>query len=386
MRLQWPLLASLALAGCPPVDEFTRDVRRTDAVADRGSISDGSAPDAPSLPDVSVPRDVVVAEDRAEPPTPDATVDSGALRDATSGVDVVDAGTAPDASTVRDAGSADGAVTIDAGAVMDAAVLDAAVTSDAMADAPALLDVGPERPPPGSSPAGGPCVADSDCRTGLACDTSVPGGLCTANCRNSISQTTEQAQCGGTGSTCVTSGDPPDESSFCAQGCRAGPAPGCRPGHVCTGFWASHAMGRPDTAACVPFCFTNADCVPTEVCNVRTGSCGARGSSPTALADGQPCGIPAMGAPSPCRGVCFRVTSGGTLGVCGSLIDLALTAGCPDGPSVRPLSSPGDNLGYCVFRDCSATNCCPAGLVCEGSGGVGTCSVDDPLAPNIPCR
>ncbi len=327
-------------------------------------------------------------EDRALPPGPEAAVDAATTEDV-GRTDVAEAGAPSDGAMGVDAGGRDAGAPMDASVAMDASIpVDATVPMDVLVDAPVVLDVGPERPSPGTSPAGGPCVANADCRTGLMCDTTVPGGLCTANCRNSISQTTEQMQCGGagSGSTCVTSDDPPDESSFCAQACRAGPSPGCRPGHVCTGFWASHAMGRPDAPGCVPFCFTNADCLPTEVCNVRTGSCGARGSSPTALADGQPCGIPAPGAPSPCRGVCFRVTTGGTLGVCGSIIDLALSSACPDGPTVRPLSVTGDNLGYCVFRDCSATNCCPAGLVCEGVGGVGTCSVDDPLTPNIPCR
>jgi hypothetical protein len=367
MRLRFAVCSLLTLAGCAPVEEISRDTRRADAVVDRVSAPDvTSTVDAAAPQDANAPRDVATQEDRSAPPL--------------------------DVSSPPDAMALDASVAVDVTPVMDsAAPLDVAITPDVTAldvpvDAGALTDVGPERPSPGTSPAGGPCVATVDCRVGLMCDTTVRGGFCTANCRNSVSQATEQMQCGGAGSTCLTSDDPPDESSFCVQTCRPGPGPGCRPGNVCTGFWASHAMGRPDTAGCFPFCFSNADCVAGEVCNTRTGACGATGSNPAALQDGQPCVIPAMGAPSPCRGICFRVVSTGTLGICGSLIDLAQSSACPDGPAVQPLSPTGDNLAYCVFRDCTATNCCPAGTVCEGTAGMGTCSIDDPATPNIACR
>jgi len=69
----------------------------------------------------------------------------------------------------------------------------------------------------------------------------------------------------------------------------------------------------------------------------------------------------------------------------GVAIDLAVTSTCPDGPATPVLSQTRDNLAYCVFRTCTARACCPAGMVCEGTGGSGFCSVDDPTQPNIPC-
>jgi Cys-rich repeat protein len=228
----------------------------------------------------------------------------------------------------------------------------------------------------------------NDCRVGLACDTSVRNGFCTARCMNGQAAQ-EQIQCGGAGSTCVTNGDPPNSNSFCAQVCTPGPGPGCREGHVCTGFWVSHAMGVPDSPACVPFCQRDLECPAGQVCQTRLGSCGMERLNPMLLADGQPCMRPAMGAPSPCRGVCFNVLNGSPTGVCGSLIDLAITNMCPDGPATPPLGVRGDNLAYCVFRRCGGMNgCCPAGLVCEGNAPADTtgfCTADDPMQPNIPC-
>ena len=43
----------------------------------------------------------------------------------------------------------------------------------------------------------------------LACDTDFRAGFCTAECTDSTSQACEQAQCGGTGATCLTIGAQP---------------------------------------------------------------------------------------------------------------------------------------------------------------------------------
>ncbi|MDP3279259.1 MAG: hypothetical protein Q8Q09_28975 [Deltaproteobacteria bacterium] len=375
----------MALGACGPT-EPELDVARRDATTDT-SVRDVAASDTQPLPDASVEASTVAdaADDVARP------TDSGAMEaDAQDG----SADAAPDAVSV-DAARVDAMVGMDS--MVDASSEGGGVTMDAAPEASpdatpdASREAGAEAGPeagiaPGTSPAGGPCAANVDCRAGLTCDTTVRDGFCSAGCRNSTSQFTEQTQCGGASSTCLASGDPPTESTFCTAACRPGPGSGCRTGQICTGLWASHAMGRPDAPGCLPFCFSNADCPAGEVCNTRTGSCGATGSNPAALTDGSICTIPAAGAPSPCRGICFRVTTGGTQGLCGSLVDLALTSSCPDGPAIRPLAPATDNLGYCIFRECSATNCCPAGLVCEGAGPTGSCTIDDPLDPNIACR
>jgi hypothetical protein len=236
-----------------------------------------------------------------------------------------------------------------------------------------------------ASRAGAACADDSMCN-GLTCDTSVAGGYCSGPCMNNASQANEAMQCGGTGSTCLTSGDGAMEQSLCAKACNpASMNTGCRPGQVCTGFWASR-MGGPDRAGCFPFCATNDQCPTGMMCNARTGSCGMAASNPMGLPDGSPCTIPSGMAPSPCRGICFRLLAGSNRGVCGSLINTNLNRECPDSPmEILPRAPMGDNLAYCLFRDCSPTQCCPSGLVCEGMGDMGVCVPDDPMDPNIAC-
>ncbi len=239
------------------------------------------------------------------------------------------------------------------------------------------------------SRAGLACNDDTMCGT-LTCDTSVAMGICTGMCNNG-SAASEAAQCGGSGSTCVSIGDEPQSTTLCTKSCRATATSGCRPGYVCTGFWYTHAGAMPDAPGCMPQCSANSHCNAGETCNVRTGQCGMMGSDPTKLADGQACTPAAMGQPSPCRGICFTVSSTDrTRGVCGSFIDLSTVMECPDDPmNVQPLGRMGaDNKGLCIFRGCSATNCCPGGMTCQGAAGAadGTCSpVRDPMATVIAC-
>jgi Cys-rich repeat protein len=237
-----------------------------------------------------------------------------------------------------------------------------------------------------ASRAGLECADDTACN-GLTCDTTVAGGACTGECMNGT-PASEAMQCGGTGSTCLTADDGAAAESFCTRRCTTGTMnSGCRAGFVCTGFWATHAGGTPDSAGCVPFCATDAQCPTGQRCNARTGECSMTGANPTGLADGVPCRIPAMNQPDPCRGTCFLVVTGNPMGVCGSSIDLSRTQSCPDDPmNIEPLApQTGDNLAFCIFRNCSATECCGAGLVCEGEAETGACSVDDPMVPNIAC-
>lgn len=258
-------------------------------------------------------------------------------------------------------------------------------TPDAAADS----GVRPDSGGTGASSAGAACTDDTMCN-GLTCDTSIKGGFCSATCTNNASQANEQGQCGGTGSTCLAIGDGADANQLCTKSCRPATATSCRAGYVCTGFWYTHEGATPDSAGCFPFCSTNDHCNTGEQCNARTGSCSMTAPNPNLLADGMPCTVPAMNAPSPCRGICFRVSDTGTTGICGSFLNMATDRECRDEPTVvQPLGRSGtDNLGLCIFRSCSTSQCCPNGLVCEGSmpgDTEGLCGIDDPMQPNIAC-
>ncbi|MFO0557115.1 MAG: hypothetical protein U0269_36810 [Polyangiales bacterium] len=241
----------------------------------------------------------------------------------------------------------------------------------------------------GPSSAGAACTDDTMCN-GLTCDTSIKGGFCSAMCTNNASQPNEQGQCGGSGSTCLSIGDGADATQLCTKACRPSTAGSCRAGYVCTGFWYTHMGANPDAAGCFPFCSTNDHCNTGEQCNPRTGSCSMTAPNPNLLADGLPCTVPAMNAPSPCRGICFRVSDTGNTGICGSFLNMATDRECRDEPTVMsPLGRSGtDNLALCIFRSCSTTQCCPNGTVCEGqmAGDTeGLCGIDDPAQPNIAC-
>ena len=167
-----------------------------------------------------------------------------------------------------------------------------------------------------ASRAGLECMDDSMC-SGLTCDTQVAGGACTGPCMNGT-PASEAMQCGGTGSTCLTAGDGAEAESFCARRCTAGTMnSGCRAGFVCTGFWASHAGGMPDTAGCVPFCTNDMQCVSGQRCNTRTGECSMTGANPMGLPDGAPRRLPAMGQPDPFSGACAPGRDPGRAGMRG---------------------------------------------------------------------
>jgi hypothetical protein len=200
-----------------------------------------------------------------------------------------------------------------------------------------------------TSVAGGACANDTACNE-LHCDTSRAGGFCTRECTNQLSQADEQRQCGGFPSTCLRIGDNAELPGFCTRACNPTIPGSCRPGYVCTGWWYTHA-GRSDVTGCQPFCSNNAHCPQGRVCNVRTGACQTEAIDLSRLPDGARCTIPTAGQPSPCRGYCFRTTTTGTTGVCGSLIDLSVTRTCPDSavPQPQTATTP-DNLGLCLPR------------------------------------
>lgn len=87
----------------------------------------------------------------------------------------------------------------------------------------------------------------------------------------------------------------------------------------------------------------------------------------------------------------MQASETGTMGICGSFINVATTTACPDEPTLlQPLGRSGsDNLGLCILRTCSATQCCPSGLVCEVQqvgDTEGLCVFDEPTFPHIGCE
>ena len=224
---------------------------------------------------------------------------------------------------------------------------------------------------------------DPACGTDLVCIPTGTTPICTAGCEDDpSSQANERAQCGGTGSTCLTQGDAMP-NSICAAACRpAGTTAAtgaCRSGFVCTGWWYTHAGGTPDTTGCFPFCSQNSDCGAGAVgslCNARTGACGTTGVDTTRLPDGSPCNptitVMVPGSTTPrnvqCRGICFSTSSmRPTEGTCGSFINLRVATGCPDDPTnITPRVPMGtDNLAICIFRGCSRNSDCRSPHICR---------------------
>ncbi|MEZ4393863.1 MAG: MXAN_6577-like cysteine-rich protein [Polyangiales bacterium] len=228
----------------------------------------------------------------------------------------------------------------------------------------------------GAGAAGRACTseADTSCGATLQCQPFAGTLTCTAACTNSTSQTTERSACGGSGSTCLIL-DGATGDGFCTAACTVG-AGTCRPGWACS--TRSLSQQTPDTAGCFPFCTSSSQCAGGTSCNPRTGFCGAPPNL-TRLADGSPCNPsiteipPGETAPrnTQCRGLCFRASATSmTQGVCGSLINLANSTTCPD-PGVQPRGSMSDEIGVCVFRDCTRNADCGSTLRCvypESSG------------------
>lgn len=227
----------------------------------------------------------------------------------------------------------------------------------------------PTLPVPAAQPgsAGATCANDDDCRAdlGLFCDARHPQGLCTTACEPSADPAAEEAQC-GEGGTCLAR----LADSICTAPC-APEVPGgsCAHAQVCTSF--SIFAAAPDDPGCSPWCSADSDC-PTGLFCGRFGVCETTPVDLSLLADGEPCEFP-PGSDDPlvfCRGMCIRPTSDPKLGLCATLINLAVTAECPDGGSavMTPLDSPGDDLGLCAVRKCQSDADCTAPLTCLLTG------------------
>lgn len=254
-----------------------------------------------------------------------------------------------------------------------------------------------------ASRAGAACTQDTDCSDdmSLGCDTSVGGGMCTAQCEDAPSQTNEQMQCGGRGSTCLALGDSPPPQGFrlCTNSCRpAGTSVatgGCREGFVCTGWWTSH-MDGPDNPGCMPFCSTDAHCAMGQRCNSRfAGQCRMTPPNNMALPDGSPCNprmttmVPGEMQPrnTQCRGLCLSLSAMmPTQGICGSFINIRATPACPDDPeNTAALRIMDDNMALCLYHRCTTNNDCASPLLCiaQTSGGA-ICTYPQPGQMGIP--
>jgi hypothetical protein len=94
--------------------------------------------------------------------------------------------------------------------------------------------------------------------------------------------------------------------------------------------------------------------------------------------DGDPCDpsvVMSSGRPV-CRGVCFRIDSTPTHGLCGSYLNLGVSTNCPDNPAlIRPVAPSNDNAAICVFKNCAHNNECASPTVCvypESAGMIRT--------------
>ncbi len=258
--------------------------------------------------------------------------------------------------------------------------------------------------------AGGTC-SGMMCGPGnaLSCATGfTAGGFCSGVCNNGATAS-EQTQCGGAGTTCL-SGVPLDPSvvgagqGLCTNSCNpeatSATTGGCRPGLVCTGYWMTQSSGVPDNPGCFPFCTSDAQCAgvssggtPYTHCNTRLGYCMTAGANLTLSPDGSACNPDAITASgvTTCRGTCFTVDTDPTHGLCGSYINTAVTSACPDPTSaVAPRAPAGDNLAICVYRSCAHNTDCGSPLHCvypESAGAVRSdlppiCSYATPSQPS----
>ncbi len=290
----------------------------------------------------------------------------GALEDA-GDEPIIDVFSPPDAvvpvdSAIRDVRPTDSPVATDR---VDAGTVDA---STSRAGAPCTMP----------DPMGG---ADPACGDGgLLCVPTWSLPMCTNFCTNNASQADERSQCGGAGSTCLTSGDGTNARSNCAASCRPSGSTtatgACRAGFICTGWWFTHAAGAPDSTGCYGFCNTDSHCGTGMHCNTHTGECSATGTDMSRLPDGSPCDpnfrvmVPGSDTPQniQCRGICFRIGTSTTQGICGSMINTRASTMCPDDPDnviARAPSGGTDNLAVCLWRNCTANANCRAPLICR---------------------
>jgi len=242
--------------------------------------------------------------------------------------------------------------------------------------------------------AGRRCTVDGDCfgaASALACVTTIGGNVCTvgAGCDQG-SVAAEEAACGGRYATCLVYSTPATgpQISLCSRACVSGArteATGaCPASSICTTNWLQLQTAQTEAPGCLPFCTSDADCAGALAgdasvmrCNTRLGRCTTAPVNPALRADGSLCNpmmIQSTGV-AQCRGTCFSLsTARPAEGLCGSFINVRTApAGCTDDPMMTPRGPMGDELGVCIFRECTNNVGCTGGSYCvypEDASGV----------------
>lgn len=193
--------------------------------------------------------------------------------------------------------------------------------------------------PDGRTNTGQLCSTDWDCTIGLTCDTALPGGMCTADCK-------VDGDCKGDGLAC--------HEGHCHARCAArSPVNPCRKDYVCR-VEGKHAV-------CVPDCRVQPCKAAGWLCDANSGLC----VDPKGGTVGAPCGTTVGTCDGTPNGVCLSLNT--FSGSFCSVPCAPFTMPCPEaisgaqcigGPSTAPL---------CVFLcDPKKPKCPHAKLSCQG--------------------
>ena len=77
-----------------------------------------------------------------------------------------------------------------------------------------------------------------------------------------------------------------------------------------------------------------------------------------------------------CRGTCYSLSSARPAeGLCGSFINTrTATAGCADDAMMTPRGPAGDELGFCIIKECETNTDCTGGAARGDAGSPGVAS------------
>jgi hypothetical protein len=235
-----------------------------------------------------------------------------------------------------------------------------------------ICDVPPAAPT--GAAVGAACIANSDCMSGLSCETSDPGGQCTKSC-SAASDCPSGAVCNDEGA--CYKGCSSDADCRTAEGyaCVDAKTIGGAATKVCDVAPAGAAVGAACTAnsncmsglscetsdpggQCTKSCSAATDCPIGAVCNDE-GACykGCSSDSDCRTAEGYAC-VDAKTIAGAATKVCDVAPTGAAVGA-------ACTANsdCMSGLSCET-SDPG---GQCT-KSCSTASDCPQGAVCNNEG------------------
>jgi hypothetical protein len=240
--------------------------------------------------------------------------------------------------------------------------------------------------------ASGPCESEACGPTGeLQCARAfTSGGFCTTFCSTG-STATEQGQCGGPGSTCVAHppfADIPEGQGMCLRACNPAATSeatgGCRSGQGVHGLLGLHPgdqraghprvlpplrdrreLRRSDGRRRGPDALQRPH-GPLLSHPRWTSRCASTATLATPRSSWPPVARSAAG-------VCFRIDTTPTHGLCGSYLNLGVSTNCPDNPAlIRPVAPSNDNAAICVFKNCAHNNECASPTLCvyPESGGM----------------